>query len=90
MGANLQWGADDGIYLTSVETGETRLLISIREAYVRTLPREELQEFDNWEVYGFHSKWNPQGTRIMFSLRRLNLMINLDRYKRGVIPTERE
>ena len=61
---------DDGFSLTNTETGESKLLISIKEAYERTASREELKELDDWEVYGFHCKWNAQGTRIMFSVRR--------------------
>lgn len=60
---------DDGIWLTEVATGKTRLLISIREAAERTLTAERMAEYERKEVYAFHSKWSPDGSRIMFSFR---------------------
>jgi Tol biopolymer transport system component len=63
--------ADDGIYLTDIDGGESRLLISIativdaiREALDPDLARRS-------DFFGFHVKWNPQGTRLMFVLRSL-------------------
>ncbi|MDX9979447.1 MAG: hypothetical protein RBU25_05280 [Lentisphaeria bacterium] len=57
---------DDGIYLTDTETGACRLLVSFAElvAQLPALPSPEAGDY-----YGFHVKWNPQGTRIMLVLR---------------------
>ncbi len=60
---------DDGVWLTEVATGKKRLVISIREAAERTLSSGRLAEYEAKEVYGFHTKWSPDGSRIMFSLR---------------------
>jgi len=60
---------DDGLYITDIETGECRLLISIRDIVERTVTREALRAYADMEVYGFLCKWNPQGTRLLFSLR---------------------
>lgn len=60
---------DDGLYVTDTETGECELLISIRECIEKAVPRSEFADSEGIEVYGFHCKWNPQGTRLMFSLR---------------------
>ena len=61
--------SEDGVWLTDIATGKTRLLISIREAAERTLTSERRQEYENSELYGFHTKWSPNGKKIMFSLR---------------------
>ena len=61
---------DDGLFITDAETGECRLLISIREAIERTVPKSQLAEYEKYENYFFHSKWNPQGDRLLFTLRR--------------------
>jgi Tol biopolymer transport system component len=62
---------EDGFYITDTDTGESELFISIKETYERTASKEELKELEeNWETYGFHCKWNAQGTRIMYSMRR--------------------
>ena len=61
--------AEDGVWLTDIATGKTRLLISIREAAERTLTTERRTEYENSELYSFHTKWSPDGKKIMFSLR---------------------
>lgn len=60
---------DDGVYLTDIATGKSRLLISAREAVERTMTAERRREYEASEVYNFHTKWSPDGTRLMFSLR---------------------
>ena len=61
---------DDGLYITDTESGKCRLLISIRDAIERTVTKKELAGYSDMEIYGFHCKWNPQATRLLFSLRR--------------------
>lgn len=60
---------DDGFMLTDTETGESRLLISIREILERADPPVLMDDPGQNEIYGFHSKFNPQGDRLMLSLR---------------------
>jgi hypothetical protein len=66
---NVGPAGDDGFYLTDADTGESRLLVSIREALERADPPVELGDAERFEIYGFHSKFNPPGDRIAFSLR---------------------
>jgi len=66
---NIGLREDDGIYITDTETGECRLLISVRDIVERTVPKDALKAYADMEVYGFLCKWNPQGTRLLFSLR---------------------
>lgn len=61
---------DEGIWITDLETLESSLLISLRETVERTASPESFSEYEKNENYFFHTKWNPQGTRIMFSMRR--------------------
>jgi hypothetical protein len=60
---------DDGFTITDTRTGESRLLVSIREILERADPPVRLENPDACEIYGFHSKFNPQGTRLMLSIR---------------------
>jgi hypothetical protein len=59
----------DGIYLTDLESGSTRLLVSIADIFVQAFPEARRADFANGDFYGFHVKWNPQGTRLLFVLR---------------------
>lgn len=60
---------DDGFYLTNTETGECRLLASIHDLVTKAQPGIGIDDPENWEIYGFHSKFNAQGDRVMLSLR---------------------
>jgi len=61
----------DGIYLTSTETGASRLLVSIDRIVREAVPALSPARFGQGDFFGFHVKWNPQGTRLMFVLRWL-------------------
>ena len=60
---------DDGFYLTDTSTGKTRLLASIAELLRAAQPQVLMDAPDRQEIYGFHSKFNLQGDRLMLSLR---------------------
>jgi hypothetical protein len=61
---------DDGLYLTNLQTGESRLAIAIAELIARaTRNGHTLPDPAKGDYYGFHAKWNPQGTRLLFILR---------------------
>lgn len=60
---------DDGFYLTDTATGRRRLLVSTRAAFTKAQPPIQFARPEGCEVYGFHSKFNPQGDRLMLSLR---------------------
>lgn len=63
---------DDGLYVTDTASGECRLLVSLADIVGATFTREERASFDRGAFYGFHAKWNPQGTRLMFIVRWLS------------------
>lgn len=60
---------DDGFYITDTETGKTKLLISIKEILEKADPPVLIEEPENMEIYGFHSKFNRQCDKLMLSLR---------------------
>lgn len=60
---------DDGFYITDTESGECRLFASIRELLKKADPAVKVDDPDNQEIYGFHSKFNPQGDKLMLSIR---------------------
>jgi len=49
--------ADDGVYVTDTRTGKC------------SLPPFDREKYQEGDFYGFHVKWNPQGTRLLFVLR---------------------
>ncbi|MDD5349794.1 MAG: hypothetical protein PHQ12_06250 [Chthoniobacteraceae bacterium] len=60
---------DDGFFLTDTATGKRRLLASIRDLLTRAQPPVAIGNPNRFEIYGFHSKFNPQGDRVMVSIR---------------------
>ncbi len=60
---------DDGFYLTDTRTGRRRMLTSIRQMLELANPPVLIDEPGRQAIYGFHSKFNPQGDRLMLSLR---------------------
>ncbi len=60
---------DDGLFITNTDTGEKKLLVSIKTVLEEATPKIDLSQYEDGEFYGFHCKWNPQGTRILFSIR---------------------
>ncbi|HOF18918.1 MAG TPA: hypothetical protein PK082_08405 [Phycisphaerae bacterium] len=66
---NLGAPDDDGLFITNVETGERKLVFSLADA-VKLIPELVEADLEQWEIYGFHSKWNPQGDRLIFTVRR--------------------
>ena len=66
---NASISEEDGVYLTDLETGEERLLLSYA-AICDQLP-EITADLDtsNGAFYGFHAKFSPDSRRIMLLLR---------------------
>jgi hypothetical protein len=70
---NVPWhrGAveDDGFYLTDTKTGKCKMLISLKQIFDKAEPKIAIGDGSKFEIYGFHSKFNAQGDRLMLSLR---------------------
>ncbi|MFQ6133805.1 MAG: hypothetical protein ACE5R4_17320 [Armatimonadota bacterium] len=77
--------ADDGVYVTDTSTGECRLLVSFRQILETAQPPMDPDEYSGGAFYGFHVKYNQQGTRIMLVLRWLPEEGDRKRMKRHVI-----
>jgi hypothetical protein len=60
---------DDGIYVTDLATGTSRLLASTADIFAQAFPTPGRAKYARGDFYGFHVKWNPQGTRLLFVLR---------------------
>lgn len=59
----------DGIWLTDVDSGRTRLLVSTKTLYEKCVPSFQIEQPEAYEFYLFQVKWNPQGTRLMASVQ---------------------
>ncbi|MFA7231387.1 MAG: hypothetical protein WC071_08960 [Victivallaceae bacterium] len=66
---NVGPATDDGFYITDTTTGEKRLLISISDMLKKATPEIQIENPECCEIYGFHSKFNPQSNKLMLSLR---------------------
>ena len=60
---------DDGFHITDTATGKRRLLLSLADAFGKAQPPIAEGEPGKHEIYGFHSKFNPQSDRVMLSIR---------------------
>ncbi|MEX0775116.1 MAG: hypothetical protein WD042_05305 [Phycisphaeraceae bacterium] len=60
---------DDGLFITDLTTGRRRLVLSLSQA-VKSIPELAGQRLEDWQIYGFHSKWSPDGSRLIFTIRR--------------------
>jgi hypothetical protein len=60
---------DDGVYVTDLTTGAARLLVSTADIFAQAFPAPDRTKYARGDFYGFHVKWNPQGTRLLFVLR---------------------
>ena len=63
--------ADDGIYVTDVATGASRLLVSTAEIFETAFPAAVRDQYRKGDFYCFHVKWNAQGSRLLLVLRWL-------------------
>ena len=72
VGRNVGVAEDDGLFITDLASGERRLVLSLAEAarHIPELAGLSGAELAAWEVYGFHTKWNAQGDRLIFTVRR--------------------
>lgn len=59
----------DGFYLTDTLSGEKRLLVSIEDLIAECSHFSTSMDTQGFCFYGFHSKFNPQGTKVMLSVR---------------------
>ncbi|QQE11991.1 hypothetical protein JD969_00510 [Planctomycetota bacterium] len=60
---------NDGLYITNTQTGQIENLITLKQIVDAAGPNELQTDPDQFEIYGFHTKYNPQGDRILFTLR---------------------
>jgi hypothetical protein len=60
---------DDGVYVTDLESGRSRLLVSLRRVVEEALGRAERERMSGGGFYAFHVKWNGRGDRLMLVLR---------------------
>ena len=61
--------ANDGIFVTDVASGKSRMIASIRDIYERAVPSLAIEHAARCEYYCFKVRWNRQGTRLMAFLR---------------------
>ncbi len=66
---NFGFRDDDGLYITDTQSGKRRLLVSIRDVFERATPTIDKTKYEQGECYGFHCKYNPQGDKLIFSMR---------------------
>ena len=60
--------ADDGFFLTNTTSGESHLIVSIKDLILKATPSVSIKNIEQYEFYGSHCEFNPQGTKIMMSL----------------------
>lgn len=61
--------ATDGLFVTDIVDGKSRMIVSIRDIVARAVPSLSIDRPDRLEFYCFQIRWNPAGTRLMSFLR---------------------
>lgn len=63
------WPVDEGLWITNLDTGQVRLVLSLASIVAQT--GETKLDLDPKRGYlaGFHVKWNPDSTRLLLLLR---------------------
>lgn len=61
--------ANDGLFITDIASGKTRMIASIRDIVERATPKLAIPNVERCEFYCFQVRWNRQGTRLMAFLR---------------------
>lgn len=61
--------SDDGFTLTDTATGRSQMLVSLAELLAKADPPMMIENPGAYEIYGFHSKFNPQSDQLMLSVR---------------------
>ena len=77
---------DQGLWCTDLKTNRTRLLVSLAAIY-EAMPDKDAHK--GLDFYLFHSKFNPQGTRIMQVVRLRDPKEPLPRYSYPLLTTFR-
>jgi hypothetical protein len=75
---------DQGLWRTDLKTGKKKLLVSLADLY-EALPEKDL--YKGLAFYLFHSKYNPQGTRIMQVVRARDPESEEGKYQWGILTT---
>jgi hypothetical protein len=75
---------DQGLWRTDLRTKKKKLLVSLADIY-EALPDKNI--YQGLAFYLFHSKYNPQGTRIMQVVRARDPESKEGAYKWGILTT---
>ena len=59
----------DGVFVTDVESGKCRMIVSIRDIYEKTIPSIKISNPEKYEYYCFQVKWNPQGDKLLTTIQ---------------------
>ncbi len=60
---------NDGIWVTNISDGTSKLILSLKEIFEKTHSELELSHLKDGICYVFHTKWSPNSEKIMFSTR---------------------
>ena len=60
---------DDGLFVSDTQDGQARLLLSLRKIWTSFPEKFAGLDPDQGGLYGFHAKWSPDGSRLMFIVR---------------------
>ena len=61
--------ANDGITITDTKTGKSKMIVSIRDIYEKSIPSIAIANPQDFNFYCFQVKWNPQGTKLLTTVQ---------------------
>lgn len=66
---NIGAAETDGVYITNTTTGVSKMIVSIKDIYKKTIPSIAIPNPKDFNYYCFQVKWNPQGTRLLTTIQ---------------------
>lgn len=75
---------DQGLWQTDLKTGRKKLLVSLAQIF-EALPEKDA--YNGLAFYLFHTKFNPQGTRLMQVVRARDPQTPEGKFKYGILTT---
>ncbi|MEM6562501.1 MAG: hypothetical protein AAF656_12930 [Planctomycetota bacterium] len=60
---------DTGLFITDVATNTRKLVVSLADVVEKFAEPMQLTRPDDFRIYGFHSKFSPDGSRLIWTMR---------------------
>lgn len=60
---------EDGLFITDTRSGKSKMIASVKDVLTKCNPPIDLSAYEGGSFYSFHSKFNAQVDRVLFTVR---------------------